>query len=80
MEICKQTAVGGVIAYRGMAYGLAVMENASVGLYLGRVRQIMQSLIYGHSMVLYIGEVIALLMIAYVSAVVDVASGGLHFI
>jgi hypothetical protein len=34
VEICKQTAIGGVIAYRVTAYGFAVMENARVRLHL----------------------------------------------
>ena len=70
MEICKQTAVGEVIAYRWTAYGLAVMENASVGLHLGWVWQIVQSIFYDG----LIREMIAFLMIAYVFAVVDITS------
>jgi hypothetical protein len=76
VEICKQTAIGGVMAYRVMAYGFAVNGNASVRLHFLRARQIMQSHFCGG----YIDEVIASVVTASVFAVIDIASGRLHFI
>jgi len=64
VEICKHTAIGGVIAYRVTAYSFAVMGNASVRLHLGRVWQIVQSLFCG----VYIDEVIAFALTTFIFA------------